>query len=87
MPLVIERMQVRPATIGNQYNSRVEVSNDVRVGIQVECWLVVTFMVIVGHRAFLPHVPMVARPGRLFGRVDVHCTLLWFEREPSTGRA
>jgi len=28
-------MQVSPATIGNQYNSRVEVSSNVRVGVQV----------------------------------------------------
>src|SRR5260370_12907148 len=42
---------------------------------------------MVGSSSFFPHVPMVARPVRLFGRVDVHCTLLLFKREPSTGRA
>ena len=34
--LIVERVHVSPATIGNQYNSRVEVSNSVRVLVHVD---------------------------------------------------
>lgn len=34
--LVIERMEIRPATDGDQYSCLTEVSNNVRVGIQVQ---------------------------------------------------